>query len=203
MPSVNNHRALKRGTHAGTHAGTRRRARGCAGRPIGLRAMLTTGLCGKSWRQKYLPSDGGELYAREHSADRKLTYCRFSYRARRSDYRSSRHRIPLGLINTYKLERTGGTTKYWLRRPRRAYRLRKRREKVCERYLRIDRLIYIRKKKKKEKELSLHREIISFALNRRYIIFGRNSTIRFVDAEISVVVFFVSLYETQSREPFR
>lgn len=71
----------------------------------GLRAMLT-GLCGKSWRQKYLPS--GDSYIRESTSSigsRRVSsfLCRASPTI--GNLYGSPAVIPLGLINTYKLER--------------------------------------------------------------------------------------------------
>lgn len=80
---------------AGTHAASL----------AGLRAMLT-GLCGKSWRQKYLPS--GDSYIRESTpsiGSRRVS----SFLCRASPTIGNLYGlsavIPLGLINTCKLER--------------------------------------------------------------------------------------------------
>jgi len=86
MSSVNNHRAW--------HARTR----------PGLRAMLT-GLCGKSWRQKYLPS--GDSYIRESTSSigsRRVSsfLCRASPTI--GNFYGSPTVIFLSLINAYKLE---------------------------------------------------------------------------------------------------
>lgn len=67
----------------------------------GLRAMLT-GLCGKSWRQKYLPS--GDSYIRESTPSiggRRVTS--FLCRTIGNLYGLSAV-IPLSVISTYKLE---------------------------------------------------------------------------------------------------